>query len=79
MNARVDRALGTHDTSRVSAVSNVRWVALSQFGRAAIQFASLAVFSRLLTPADFGLFAMAAVVTNFALLFRDMGTSAALI
>jgi O-antigen/teichoic acid export membrane protein len=79
MNARMDPALGAHDRSRASAVSNVRWVALSQFGRVAIQLGSLVVFSRLLTPSDFGLFAMAAVVTNFAMLFRDMGTSAALI
>jgi PST family polysaccharide transporter len=60
-------------------VSNVRWVALSQFGRAAVQLGSLVIFSRLLIPSDFGLFAMATVVTNFALLFRDLGTSAALI
>jgi teichuronic acid exporter len=79
MNARTDSVLGAHDTSRASAVSNVRWVALSQFGRAAVQLGSLVIFSRLLIPSDFGLFAMATVVTNFALLFRDLGTSAALI
>jgi O-antigen/teichoic acid export membrane protein len=64
---------------RVSAVANVRWVGLSQLGRAAIQFASIFVLSRLLAPADFGLFAIATVVSNFAMLFRDMGTSAAVI
>lgn len=62
-----------------TAATNVRWVAVSQLGRACIQFASVFVFSRLLSPSDFGLFAMAIVVGNFVAVFRDMGTSAAII
>ncbi|MET4447035.1 O-antigen/teichoic acid export membrane protein [Bradyrhizobium sp. GM2.2] len=62
-----------------SAISNVRWVALSQGGRVAISLASMAVFARLLPVSDFGLLAMATVVTNFAAIFRDMGTAAAVI
>jgi PST family polysaccharide transporter len=37
------------------------------------------VLARLLVPADYGLMGMAIVVTNFANMFRDLGTSAALI
>lgn len=66
-------------TASVSARANVRWVLTAQGGRLAVQFVSIAVLSRLLSPADYGLMAMATVVTNFAMLFRDMGTSTALI
>ncbi len=60
-------------------MSNARWVAISQLGRLAVQLVGVAIFTRLLKPSDFGLLAMATVVTNFAGLLRDMGTSAALI
>lgn len=59
--------------------SNARWVALSQGGRVAIQLGGLIILARLLPPADYGLMAMATVVTNFALLLRDLGTSAAIV
>jgi PST family polysaccharide transporter len=65
--------------SAATAASNVRWVGIAQGGRVGVQVVSLIVLSRLLPAADFGLMAMAAVVMNFANLFRDMGTSAALI
>lgn len=42
-----------------------------------IQLASLAIMARLLTPADFGLVAMATAVTLFVGLFTDLGLSAA--
>ena len=61
------------------ALSNARWLGIARIGRLAIQFLSVAVLSRLLQPTDFGLLAMAVIVTNFADLLRDMGTSAALI
>jgi PST family polysaccharide transporter len=60
-------------------ISNIRWVAISQIARVSIQLVSISVFSRLLPPSDFGVLAMATVIINFANLFRDMGTSAALI
>lgn len=37
------------------------------------------IFAHLLLPRDFGLLAMAMIVTNFATIIRDMGTSAAVI
>ena len=63
----------------MSTISSARWVALSQGGRVAIQLAGLVVLARLLPAADYGLMAMATVVTNFALLWRDLGTAAAII
>ncbi|MET4322940.1 MOP flippase family protein [Bradyrhizobium sp. RT5a] len=62
-----------------SAVSNVRWAAAAQIGRVAISLASLTTLARILPTSDFGLLAMATIVTNFAMIIRDMGTSAALI
>ena len=60
-------------------IANVRWVGVSQYGRLAIQLGSVAVFSRLLSPSDFGLLAMASIITSLAGVFQNMGTTAALI
>jgi O-antigen/teichoic acid export membrane protein len=62
-----------------AATSGVIWAGISQAARVLIQIATLAVLSRLLPPVDFGLLAMATVVTVFATLLRDMGTAAAVI
>ncbi|MDX2148543.1 MAG: lipopolysaccharide biosynthesis protein [Planctomycetota bacterium] len=51
----------------------------SQLARLVIQMGSTVVLGRLLFPADFGLVAMVATVTGFAMLFRDLGLSAATI
>ena len=64
---------------RQEAASGVVWAGVSQAARVLIQIATLAVLSRLLPPTDFGLLAMATVVTIFATLLRDMGTAAAVI
>ncbi len=43
------------------------------------QLCGVVILARLLTPADFGVVAMATVVIGFAHLFRDVGTAAAVI
>jgi polysaccharide transporter, PST family len=50
-----------------------------QITRMVLQIGGTAVMSRLLSPADFGLVAMAATVTAFVGIFTDMGLSAATI
>ncbi len=45
----------------------------------ALQFATLAILARLLSPADFGLMGMIMVVIGFAQAFADMGISNAII
>lgn len=60
------------NTARAGLVSMAGTVA--QVG---IQVVSLAVLSRLLDPADFGLYAMAMTFVGFSVLFKDMGLSAA--
>jgi O-antigen/teichoic acid export membrane protein len=49
----------------------------AQAAKFALQTGSTMVLARLLTPADFGLFAMVAVFTRFIERFRDLGLSAA--
>jgi O-antigen/teichoic acid export membrane protein len=52
-------------------------VAAVQVAQFILTLVSTAVLARLLAPADFGLIAMAAAVSQFLLLFRDLGLSAA--
>lgn len=49
----------------------------SQGARFALQTLSTVVLARLLTPDDYGLFGMVAVVVGFAAIFKDMGLSTA--
>jgi O-antigen/teichoic acid export membrane protein len=63
----------------MSAISNARWLTLSQASRVILQMISLFILSRLLQPSEYGLLAMATVATNFAFLLRDMGTGAAVV
>src|SRR6185436_9500100 len=64
---------------RKSAISGVKWSALSLFARRGLSLLTTIVLARLLAPADFGLVAMAAVVTGFIELFQDLGTAMAVI
>ncbi|CAB3753859.1 lipopolysaccharide biosynthesis protein [Paraburkholderia solisilvae] len=66
-------------TPQPSVGRNARWLATAQIARSVIQLIGLAILSRLLSPADFGVMALATIVTNFAGLLRDMGTGPALI
>jgi O-antigen/teichoic acid export membrane protein len=63
----------------MSAANNARWIGAIQLSKIGVQLLSLVVLSRLLQPTDFGLVALAAAVSTFALLFRDLGTAPAII
>lgn len=61
---------------------SIRGAAYMFLGRAALvvlNFASLMVLARLLTPFDFGVIAMVSVITGFIEIFRDAGFSTATI
>jgi len=64
---------------RKSAVSGVKWSSISQFGKQGLTFIVTAILARLLNPSDYGLIGMATVVIGFMQLFKDLGTSAAII
>lgn len=66
-------------TEKITIGHGVKWVSVGQAGKLLFQFASVITLARILGPADYGLMAIALVVTAFAALFRDMGTSAAVI
>ncbi len=61
------------------AVSGVKWSGVSMGVMTALQFITLAVLARLLSPSDFGLMGMIMVVIGFARSFADMGISNAII
>ncbi|MEQ6341788.1 MAG: MOP flippase family protein [Gammaproteobacteria bacterium] len=60
-------------------VSGIKWSSVSQAVKLGAQLLGIVILARLLPASDFGLVAMATVVTGFASLFRDMGTAAAVI
>lgn len=75
-----DRFLEAHDVAEKLKGKTVRGAALTSGAQAArfvIRFGSTAVLARLLTPKDYGLVAMAAVVTGFVGMFKDVGLTAA--
>lgn len=64
---------------RKKTISGLFWSVLSQGGKQVSQFVITAILARLLSPADFGLVAMATVFTGFAMIFGELGISSALI
>ena len=64
---------------RVQTFSGVRWTTVSSFGRALLQVTQLAILTRLLTPADFGLVAVVAAIVAILQIFSDAGVSNAII
>jgi O-antigen/teichoic acid export membrane protein len=59
--------------------SGFGWLALSQYSNRLLGFVSTLILAKLLTPADFGLVAVASMVIEIMQLFRDMGLSEAVI
>ena len=55
-------------------ISSFSWLLAGQAGRTISQVIGVSVVARLLTPADFGVVAIALVISNLAGLLRDMGT-----
>jgi PST family polysaccharide transporter len=56
-----------------SAVRGAFITSLAQVAKVVVQFGSVIVLSRLLSPADFGLLAMVAPLYGLALIFQDLG------
>ncbi len=56
-----------------------KWVAFANIFKQVMQVVSLIIFARLLSPDDFGLFALLMIFVNFLIMFTDMGTASALI
>lgn len=64
---------------RVSTSSGAKWLTSSQLVRQLMQLATTGILLQVLAPEDFGLLGMALIVVTFVTIFRDMGTSAAIV
>ncbi len=60
-------------------LTSVRWMATGQVATQAGRFAVSVALARLLAPSEFGLMAMAAVITTVASLFPTLGTAQAIV
>ena len=60
-------------------ISGAKWVTFASFFTQFLQLISLVFYARLLTPEDFGIFAILMIFVGFFQIFSDMGTKAALI
>jgi PST family polysaccharide transporter len=67
---------GTLGQKGIRSSFNVLFFSIIRF---ALQFASLVILARMLSPSDYGLMGMIATATGFAALFRDMGLGVATI
>lgn len=61
------------------AVSGALSTGSAQIVRVVVQFASVVILARLLTPRDFGVFAMITPIVGFSTMFQDFGLSQALV
>lgn len=59
--------------------SGIRWAGLSQVTRQAALVVGLILLSRFVSPSDFGLMAMALVVTGLVVVVRDLGLAPAIV
>lgn len=64
---------------KIKTVQGIGWSGISKILHLLFQFGVTAILARLLTPNDFGLLALVAVFTNFVMIFRDFGLTAAII
>jgi O-antigen/teichoic acid export membrane protein len=62
-----------------AAASGTKWMGFSQAGRVIAQLLGMVILARLLSPSDFGVAAMAWLVTGLAGILHDCGTKTAVI
>ena len=60
-------------------ISGVRWSVIAKLFQQFSSFFTIAILAHLLSPSAFGLIGMVLVVTNFVEIFKDLGTSTAII
>jgi len=60
-------------------ITGSKWIAFANIFTQILGVVSLVVFARLLSPDDFGIFAILMIFVGFLRIFSDMGTGAALI
>src|SRR5215472_16329045 len=66
-------------TLQGAAASGIKWTSLSSALNAANDLVRTIVLAHFLSPVDYGLMAMAAVVVGFFQMYMDLGISAAIV
>src|SRR5512145_2992313 len=79
LSAAAGAPLGTPGSLARAAASGTKWMGFAQAGRVIAQLLGMVVLARLLSPSDYGVVAMAMLVTAFAGIFHSLGTKAAVI
>jgi len=67
------------DSLTAKTVSGATWSAIARVGQQGVSLLSTAILARLLPPSAYGLLGMATVVIGFIEIFKDLGTSSAII
>lgn len=60
-------------------INGLKWTSISTLGSIVLQISYTSIMSRLLTPSDFGLVALATSVVNFGNYFASLGLGRALV
>lgn len=63
----------------MSLLNSAKWNGVSQFAKILIQVVNMVYLATIIPPTEYGIMAMAAVVINFGILLRDLGTASAII
>ena len=79
MTAAISSRSNPHKTLRNQAVNGAKWSAVAQACKQVSQFTTVAILANLLAVEDFGIVAIATVVTGFIGIFKDMGTGPAVV
>lgn len=64
---------------RQKTFTGVRWTTFSSVGRSAMKLGQIVILTRLLSPSDFGLYALILALVSFLQIFADGGVSNAII
>ena len=62
-----------------TAIKGVKWTSLSQVVKQLSQYITTLILAAILSPSDFGIMAIALIVISFLEIFKDLGTSSAII
>lgn len=66
-------------TLKQKAIAGIAWNGIGNIARQALQFVTLIVMARFLSPEDFGVYAILMIFVSFMSIFSDMGTSQVII
>lgn len=59
--------------------NSLQWATIAQVSKQVIQIGTVVVLAKILSPGDFGIIGLATTLVSFLNLFRDIGTSSAII